>query len=263
MKIKINIVNAFTEMSFKGNSAAVIITEEWLSKDLMQLIAAENNLSQTAYIIKSGHNDYQIRWFSPFTEINFCGHATLASAFVIFSKNSEVNKINIFAKSIGRISIHKKDNGYIQMSFPNRKPSPIEKVPNELLEGLSLEPERFLLNNQAYFAVYKKEADIFNVRQNNDYLEKLAPYDVVVTAKSEKYDFTSRYFWQGHGGGEDPVTGSIHTGLAPFWSEQLKKNQLIAYQASKRGGILACRVTDSEVFISGKAVHYLEGHISV
>lgn len=264
MKLKINIIDAFTETRFKGNSAAVIISEEWLSDDLMQSIATENNLSETAFLVKSENDSYEVRWFSPITEIDFCGHATLASAYVIFSDLPETKSIKIFAKSVGIMEIIKTEDGYIQMDFPNRKPSFVECVPESLLNGLSIEPNKVLINNQAYFAVYEDEEDVLNVTQNKEYLMTLAPLDVVVTAAStQEYDFISRYFWPANGGDEDPVTGSIHTGLAPFWAEHLNKKELIAYQASSRGGLLACKVTNDRVYISGKAVQYLEGHIDV
>jgi len=264
MRLKINIIDAFTETRFKGNSAAVIISEEWLSDDLMQSIATENNLSETAYLVKSEDDSYKIRWFSPITEIDFCGHATLASAYVIFSDFPDTNGIKIFAKAVGIMEIIKTEDGYIQMDFPNRKPSFVECVPESLLNGLSIKPIKVLINNQAYFAVYEDEEDVLNVTQNKEYLMALAPHDVVVTAASTKeYDFISRYFWPANGGDEDPVTGSIHTGLAPFWAEYLNKKELIAYQASSRGGLLACKVTNDRVYISGKAVQYLEGYIDV
>lgn len=264
MKLRIKIIDAFTDVRFKGNSAAVIITEEWLSDGVMQLIAIENNLSETAYLVKSADESYEIRWFSPITEIDFCGHATLASAYVIFSDFSDIKNINIFAKSVGMMKIIKTEDGYIQMDFPNRKPSIVENIPENLLNGLSIKPNKVLINNQAYFAVYEHEQDVLNVIQDKEHLMKLAPHDVVVTAASStEYDFISRYFWPANGGDEDPVTGSIHTGLAPFWSEQLDKKQLIAYQASKRGGHLACEVTADRVYISGKAIQYLEGYIDV
>lgn len=263
MKLKINIVDAFTDTQFKGNSAAIIITDNWLSDDLMKSIAIENNLSETAYLVKDKHGSYQIRWFSPLTEIPFCGHATLASAFVIFSDNPNLDSIVMTAEAIGQMVISKGDDDYIQMDFPNRKPSSVEQVPPELLQGLSIEPMEVLLNQQAYFAVYKNEEDVLNVVQDTEQLKQLAPYDVVVTAKSEKYDFLSRYFWPASGGEEDPVTGSIHTGLTPYWAEKLGKSELIAYQASKRGGTLFCKVDGDRVYISGKAVKYLEGFIEV
>lgn len=263
MKLRVNIVDAFTEEIFKGNPAAVIITEKWLSDDLMQSIATENNLSETAFLVKDDDGSYCIRWFSPITEITFCGHATLASASVIFKDNLEKSEIVFSAKAVGKMTIIKSDNGYIRMDFPNRKPYTPEYVPTELLSGLSIKPSRVLLNNQAYFAIYENEDDVLGVTQSKENLAKLAPYDVVVTAPGKEYDFVSRYFWPANGGDEDPVTGSIHTGLAPYWSDELGKKQLLAYQASKRGGVLLCHVAGDSVFISGKAVHYLEGFIRI
>jgi len=265
MKLRINIVDAFTQTRFKGNSAAVIITEKWLDDDLMQSIATENNLSETAYLVKSEDQSYEIRWFSPITEIDFCGHATLASAYVIFSDFPDKKAISIFAKSVGTMNILKTKDDAIQMEFPNRKPSMVDNIPESLLKGLSIKPTKVLINNQAYFAVYETESDILNVKQDKQHLIKLAPHDVVVTAaaSSKDYDFISRYFWPANGGDEDPVTGSIHTGLAPLWAEQLGKNQLVAYQASTRGGYLVCDVTADRVYISGKAILYLKGYIYV
>lgn len=262
-QLKINVVDAFTEQQFKGNSAAVIITDSWLSEALMQSIATENNLSETAYLVKNKDGSYAIRWFSPITEIAFCGHATLASASVIFRDNPEQHELIFSADAVGKMTINRAEDGYIQMDFPNRKPTIAEQIPSELIEGLSIKPAKVLLNEQAYFAVYENENDVLNVTQEKEALKKLAPHDVVVTAPGSKYDFVSRYFWPANGGDEDPVTGSIHTGLAPYWSEQLGKAELLALQASKRSGILLCRVTQDRVFISGKAVHYLEGHINI
>lgn len=263
MKLKINIVDAFAQERFKGNSAAVIISTEWMSADLMQAIAMENNLSETAFLVKGDDGSYAIRWFSPFTEIDFCGHATLAAASIIFKENPELGSVTLYAKAVGRMAVERLDDGSIQMDFPNRKPLPVKNVPKDLLQGLSIAPTRVLRNDQAYFAVYDKEADVLNVEQSKEHLVALAPYDVVVTANGIDYDFVSRYFWPANGGDEDPVTGSIHTGLAPYWAELLGKNHLVAYQASQRGGVLSCRVTDQRVFISGKAVQYLEGYIEV
>ena len=263
MELKINVVDAFTESTFKGNPAAVIITKNWLCEELMQSIATENNLSETAFVKKIKNQDYQIRWFSPMTEIDFCGHATLAASFVIFSKEEGLKAINFFAKAVGHLSVIKTDNGYIQMCFPNKLPQKVEHIPLALLKGLSITPENVLLNNQAYFVIYEKENDVLSVKPNSDLLKQLAPYDVVVTAQSNDYDFVSRYFWPANGGDEDPVTGSIHAGLAPYWADQLNKCQLVGYQASKRGGKLICSVEGDKVYISGKAVQYLEGTINI
>lgn len=263
MKLKMDIVDAFTEVNFKGNSAAVIITDDWLADELMQSIAIENNLSETAFVKRNDSNQFDIRWFSPMTEIAFCGHATLASAFVIFLENTNLDSIIFYAEAVGKLTVTRKDDGYIEMDFPNRKPQLIENVPEDLLIGLSIEPIKVLSNEQAYFAIYENESDVFNITQNRDFIKLLAPYDVVVTAPSTQYDFVSRYFWPASGGDEDPVTGSIHTGLAPYWAEELNKSELKAFQASQRGGFLNCRVENDRVYISGKAVHYLQGNIMV
>jgi PhzF family phenazine biosynthesis protein len=263
MELEINVVDAFTDVAFKGNSAAVIITKDWLCDELMQSIAIENNLSETAFVKQIDINNYEIRWVSPITEIDFCGHATLASSFVIFAKNDNVKDINFYAEAVGNLAITKMDNGYIQMDFPSRPPKRISDIPSALLNGLSITPAEVLLNNQAYFVVYENESDVTSVVPNNELLKQLAPFDVVVTAQSTEYDFVSRYFWPANGGDEDPVTCSIHTGLAPYWAKKLNKSKLIAYQASKRGGNLLCNVEDDKVFLLGKAVQYLKGTIQV
>ena len=263
MRLKIDIVDAFTDEQFKGNSAAVVITDSWLDADLMQSIAMENNLSETAFVVPRDNGSYHIRWFSPIEEVDFCGHATLASSFVIFSNHPQLQQIEIFAQQVGIMHICRMDDGSIQMDFPNRKPTPVESIPSELVEGLSILPAQVLENNQAYFAVYESEEDVLHVEQDRGMIKELYPRDVVVTAQASEYDFISRYFWPASGGDEDPVTGSIHTGLAPYWGEILGKSELIAYQASKRGGVLRCRLEGERVFIRGNAVHYLQGYISV
>jgi predicted PhzF superfamily epimerase YddE/YHI9 len=151
------------------------------------------------------------------------------------------------------------------MDFPNTKPEKIESIPQSLKSGLSVEPIEVYRNSQAYFVVYKSESDVLSVVRDNEILKQLKPLDVVVTCQAEKneYDFISRYFWPANGGDEDPVTGSIHTGLAPFWAERLGKKDLVAYQASSRGGVLNCEVSGDRVLVSGNAVHYLKGSIIV
>lgn len=274
MQLAINVVDAFTDTVFKGNPAAVIITENWLTDDLMQSIALENNLSETAFLVKAASGDgdtYQIRWFSPLTEIDFCGHATLASAFVLFNENPDLAKIKFSAKAVGAFTVLRLDNGKIQMDFPNTCPKKVDEVPAELLAGLSIPPVEVYCNKQAYFVIYDNEADVLSVRRDNEQLKELAPKDVVVTCQSKSdnhhkpngYDFISRYFWPANGGDEDAVTGSIHTGLAPFWAKRLGKNNLTAYQASSRGGVIDCAVVGDRVLISGRAVQYLTGTISI
>ena len=263
MDLKINIIDAFTDITFRGNSAAVIITDAWLPAALMQNIAIENNLSETAFVKKLDQQHYEIRWFSPITEIDFCGHATLAASFVIFADNPQLNSISFYAKAVGNLSVTQLPNGQIQMQFPNKMPRRVSDIPLALLNGLSIKPVEVLVNDQAYFVVYENEADVSAVQQNSALIKQLAPFDVVVTACATEYDFISRYFWPANGGDEDPVTGSIHCGLAPYWAKKLNKLELVAYQASKRGGILLCNVNKDKVYISGNAVQYLAGTITV
>ncbi|MDP8169716.1 PhzF family phenazine biosynthesis protein [Pasteurella skyensis] len=266
MKLEINIVDAFTDNVFGGNPAAVIITDDWLPSEKMQLIASENNLSETAFLVMVKPDIYEIRWFSPIIEIDFCGHATLASAFVLFKMFPETQQITFLAKAVGELSVVRDTaSGRIVMNFPNMMPQKISTIPEYLEQGLSIQPEEVYQNNQAYFVIYKSEADVLSVLRHNELLKKLAPFDVVVTCQSETegYDFISRYFWPANGGDEDPVTGSIHTGLAPLWAERLNKNKLVAYQASQRGGVIYCEVMNERVSISGNAVQYLTGIIQI
>lgn len=257
------VVDAFTDQQFKGNSAAVVPVEDWLSDELMQNIAAENNLSETAYIKKVANNSYQIRWFSPLTEIDFCGHATLASAYVLFNEFGIKEQIEFITREVGNLSVIVNPNNDIEMTFPNQKPESVSSIPHQLLSGLSIEPVEVLKNRQAYFAVYDCEQEVLDVRYVPELLKQLAPLDVVVTARSNQYDFVSRYFWPANGGEEDPVTGSIHAGLAPYWAEKLAKSDLLAYQASKRGGVLKCRVSTTAIVVSGQGVLYLKGKINL
>ena len=197
------------------------------------------------------------------SEIDFCGHATLATAFVLFKEDNTLEELIFAADAVGELSICQNSSDEIVMSFPNRKPILVKEIPKEIVNGLSILPKEVLRNQQAYYVVLPAEEDIYTIEVDSDELAKLAPYDVAITASSTKYDFISRYFWPSSGGDEDPVTGSAHTALAPYWAEKLKKNRLVAYQASKRGGLLNCEVRQERVVISGKAVLYLEGYIYV
>jgi PhzF family phenazine biosynthesis protein len=263
MKIKMDTVDAFTSNPFHGNPAAVIITDDWLSDEKMQSIAFENNLSETAFAVAYNENSYNIRWFSPFAEIAFCGHATLATAFVIFENKPAMQSVIFTAEAVGDLTVGRKSDNSIEMNFPNREPRLINDIPKEITNGLSIQPREVLINQQAYFAIYETENEVMSVTYDRDKLIKLAPHDVVVTSSSSEYDFISRYFWPANGGDEDPVTGSIHTGLAPYWAKKLGKNVLNAYQASARGGNLQCEVKGDRVIISGNAVKYLDGFINI
>jgi len=262
MKLKIYQIDAFTNEIFKGNYAAVVILEEDLSETTMQNIAIENNLSETAFIKKINDNTYSIRWFSPICEIDFCGHATLAASFVIF-ENQNKKTIYFNTLKVGTLQIQKQDDNYIKMIFPNTKPTIVKDIPKIFTKALSVQPKEVLINNQAYYLIYENEQDIYDISIDLEALKELKPHDIAISALSKEYDFITRYFWPANGGDEDPVTGSIHTALAPYWAEKLNKNNLIAYQASSRGGILRCEVFDDKVIILGKAVKYMEGYIYI
>ncbi len=262
-QLPIYIIDAFTDTLFKGNQAAVVPLQSWLPESTMQSIASENNLSETAFFVRNDAGVYEIRWFSPLKEIDFCGHATLASAYVIFNHLGEKGIITFWAKAVGNIEVNECENGLIEMSFPNREPELVADAPEALKTGLSIVPLEFHKNQQAYFVVYKDEDDVKNVVPNLEKLKMLAPFDVVVTAPSAEYDFVSRYFWPANGGVEDPVTGSIHAGLAPFWAKRLDRKELVALQASQRSGVLYCRVNEASVYVSGMCVAYLDGKITL
>lgn len=260
-------IDAFTTQVFGGNYAAVIILDGWLSDELMGRIAAENNVSETAFLVQAGENDYAIRWFSPLKEIDFCGHATLAAAFVVFQLNPAWVNVVFSAPAVGRLAVHKAEQGLIEMTFPNRLPTPVDEVPPALLRALSVAPVAILKNNQAYVAVLPSVDSLRSLQVDLALVKTLAPLDLVVTAADDdpasEVDFVSRYFWPANGGDEDPVTGSIHTGLAPYWAQQLGKQVLLAKQVSARGGLLHCRVTPDHVVVAGHAVQYLRGVITL
>ncbi|WNC70278.1 PhzF family phenazine biosynthesis isomerase [Thalassotalea nanhaiensis] len=262
MQLNIQFINAFTDTLFKGNSAAVVLLEQWLSDELMQSIATENMLSETAFLVKLPDGRFHIRWFSPITEIDFCGHASLASAYALFTDNSRLNSLIFHADAVGDFTVEK-DVEFITMNFPLMTPEAVDEIPLPIISGLSIKPILVLKNKQAYFAVYENESDVINVVQNSDQIKLLAPLDVVVTAPSKDYDFVCRYFWPANGGDEDPVTGSIYAGLAPYWHSRLRVTCLEARQASLRGGLVKCKLLNNRVLVSGKAVKYLTGTIDV
>lgn len=258
MEITYYVVDAFTRKRFAGNSAAVVEFTHWPGDAILQNIAAENNLSETAFLVPEGENHYHIRWFSPLCEIDFCGHATLASAYVLFNQKNKQGVLTFETKAVGTLSIELHDDGRIAMHFPNLAPTPVDP-PAALVSGLDQTPLKVLKNRQAYVVVLADEHSVRQCQYRSDDLKQLAPYDVVITAPGQEYDFVSRYFWPANGSDEDPVTGSIHAALAPYWAEQLGRNKLRAWQASSRGGELFCEVTAQQVVISGFGVLYAKG----
>jgi PhzF family phenazine biosynthesis protein len=258
MKITIYQVDAFTEKVFGGNPAAVCPLDEWIDEKLMQNIALENNLSETAFFVPKG-DEFEIRWFTPKIEINLAGHPTLASAHVIF-EHLGYNKhvIHFHTMKSGILKASKKE-GVIRLDFPGydlKKVSP----PEELLKGLGAKPDEVLLGRD-YFAVYKNEKEILALEPDFRELAKLDCLGIVVTAPGERSDFVSRFFAPRAGINEDPVTGSAHTLLIPYWAKRLKKNMLHAYQVSERRGELFCEYLGERVIIGGRAVTFMKGEI--
>lgn len=263
MKLPLYQVDSFTQVLFKGNPAAVVLLEDWLPEVSMQAIAAENNLAETAFIKPLSSKQYAIRYFTPVCEVPLCGHATLASGFVLFKENSQSTQVTFITNKQEQLTIKKKENGLLVMSFPKKMPLIIDKIPQLLLDSLSIKPQIVLQNEQAYFARYDSEQAIYKLMVNSDLLKQLAPYSLVVTAPSKEYDFVLRYFAPTHGLAEDPVTGSIQTGLTPYWAQQLQKKQLCSYQASSRGGVIFTEELIDHVLIAGHAKLYAQATIEL
>ena len=258
MKIAIFQVDAFTKEAFSGNPAAICPLDYWLSDEKMQQIAGENNLSETAFFVNRG-DFYQIRWFTPQTEVDLCGHATLASAWVIMNKiQPEVNEVKFGSR--GGELIVRREKDYLMMDFPVHHPEPCNP-PNNLLKALGQNPVEILASNY-YMAVFKSEDEVKNLNPYMTLLKELDRIGVVVTAPGEKVDFVSRFFAPAVGIPEDPVTGSAHCTLIPYWAEKLGKTRMIAKQVSCRGGDLICEYKKERVVIGGQARLYMEGTIN-
>ena len=259
MKFKIYQIDAFAERLFEGNPAAVIPLEAWLPEPFMQAIAQENNLSETAFFVPLG-DGYQIRWFTPNKEVRLCGHATLASAHVLFEHLGYTKNGILFESLSGQLLVSKADN-FLTLNFPAQPPQACE-TPELLVLALGREPT-VCLTDEDYVAVFDSEEDILDLEPNHELLKQLDRRGVIVTAKSTSFDFVSRFFVPKFGILEDPVTGSAHTKLAPYWAGVLGKTKLRAKQVSQRGGKLLCELKGDRVLISGRAVSYSVGDISI
>jgi PhzF family phenazine biosynthesis protein len=260
MKIPYYQVNAFTGAGFKGNPAGVCLNESWLSDIKMQEIATENNLSETAFIVKA-ENYFNIRWFTPSTEVDLCGHATLASAYIIFEYiEKKITEIQFMSKS-GKLSVEKTDS-LLMMNFPADKLKQIS-LPKIIIDSLQIEPLEIYKGKTDYMAVFENELQIRTCKPDLNILGKLDGRGLIITAKGDNTDFVSRFFAPQSGIPEDPVTGSAHTTLVPYWSEKLGKIKLSAYQLSERGGEIFCTNFGERIGISGKAEIYIEGYIHI
>lgn len=261
MTIPIYQADAFTNRLFGGNPAAVCPLTEWLPDATMQKIAAENNLAETAYFVKT-EQGYHLRWFTPELEIDLCGHATLATAHIIFTELSFTqDAIHFSTEKAGTLIVTKNGDRYT-LDFPSRPPYHAE-MPEGLLEGLGNKKPSHVLRSRDYFLVYENEQDIVDMQPNHFALSKIDAIGIIVTAPGKDVDFVSRFFAPACGVPEDPVTGSAHCNLIPYWAEKLEKTQLHAYQLSARKGELWCELKGDRVLMSGQAVTYLKGEIYI
>jgi PhzF family phenazine biosynthesis protein len=260
MNLSIFQADAFAEELFRGNPAAVIPLSEWLPDSLMQKIAMENNLSETAFFIP-GNDCFNLRWFTPTTEVNLCGHATLATAHILFNHLDFKEDTIHFQTLSGPLSVtRQKELLYLNFPVSTLKTIP---TPQGLTAGLGLRPLEVMHGSNYLLAVYKNEQEIKQFYPDFLVLAKLPYQGIIVTATGGQADFVSRFFAPAMGINEDPVTGSAHTLLIPYWAQRLGKSRLLSHQISKRGGVLHCELVDNRVRIGGKAVTFMEGTFSL
>jgi PhzF family phenazine biosynthesis protein len=254
-------VDAFTSGPFTGNPAAVCVLSEWLTDDLMQKIAMENNLAETAFIVQQD-TDYLIRWFTPVTEVDLCGHATLASSFVVMNiLQPERHEVIFHTGKMGDLIVRKKGE-LLELDFPTDTLRKCD-LPDLIIESLDKEPVECFMGRSDYLLLYRSEAEITNLRPDFRKLAKADGRGIIVTAPGSDVDFVSRFFAPQAGIDEDPVTGSAHTTLTPFWSARLGKTSMKARQLSARGGYLECTLNNDRTLISGRADLFLKGEILV
>lgn len=259
MKQKIYQVDAFAEKIFSGNPAAVCPLENWLSDDLLQKIAMENNLAETAFYVRSG-NQYQIRWFTPTVEVDLCGHATLAAAFVLFNfEGHKETSVDFYSPRSGPLSVTKNGN-LLTLNFPTDKIEPL-KLSEELNSCFNYKPVAAFKGKTDYMLVFDEEDKIINSVPDLDKISKLVGRGVIITSKSRTFDFVCRFFAPQSGINEDPVTGSAYTSLTPYWADQLGKKEFASAQLSERKGYVQCRYLNDRVEISGQAKLYMTGEI--
>ena len=260
MRIPIYQIDAFASEVFAGNPAAVCPLEEWLPDGALQAIAAENNLSETAFIIRRDAGQYDLRWFTPQVEVDLCGHATLASAFAVLTwLEPDLDSVTFDSRS-GRLVVTR-EGELLSMDFPARAGAPADP-PANLIEGLGRQPAEVLLSRD-WLVVYDSEQTVRAIEPRFDLLARVEGLGIIVTAPGEEADFVSRFFAPGAGIPEDPVTGSAHCTLIPYWAKRLRKAKLRALQVSRRGGELFCEDRGDRVSIAGRATRYLEGFIYV
>ncbi len=254
-------VDAFAEKAFAGNPAGICPLEEWLPDKMMQNIAMENNLSETAFFVHEGEC-FHLRWFTPVLEVDLCGHATLAAAFVVFEQLNHPEPVIRFQTRSGILSVEK-DGNDLMIDFPSRPPSKCD-APDGLLESFNMKPDQVMRNERDYFLVFKTAAEIGALKPDFGRLARVECLGVITTAPGEgEVDFVSRFFAPSAGINEDPVTGSAHVCLTPYWADALGKKALLAHQISRRGGVIRCEANGDRVRISGKARLFMTGEIVI
>ena len=257
MKLDLYQIDAFASRPFTGNPAAIVPLESWLPDDVMLSIAMENNLAETAYFVANG-DGYDLRWFTPTVEMDLCGHATLASAYLIFEVLGTDQSVLRFKTRSGELTVEKSNGKYV-LDFPSR-PGVEAEAPAGLIEAIGREPKE-VYKSRDYMLVYESEADVLAIDPDFNSLMKIGAHAAIVTAPGDNSDFVSRFFAPEVGVPEDPVTGSAHCTLIPYWAGRLGKNELFARQVSRRGGELNCELRGERVRIGGDAVLYLKGEI--
>lgn len=260
MKLKIYQIDAFSKTLFGGNPAAVVPLESWLDDAVMQKIAQENNLSETAFFVPEGEG-FGLRWFTPVSEVDLCGHATLASAFVLFEMLGFGGNMIIFETKSGKLTVTREADGMLAMDFPAEFVSVCE-TPKELAEAMGVTPIE-ALKGVDYVALLGSEREVLELKPDFAKLKELDGRGLIVTAKGETSDFVSRFFAPKLGIDEDPVTGSAHCALAPYWGKKLGKTTLNAQQLSIRGGEIECELRGDRVILKGYATKYMSGEIEI
>jgi PhzF family phenazine biosynthesis protein len=260
MTLDIYQVDAFTNRLFAGNPAAVVPLKEWIDTDLMQSLAMENNLAETVFFVPNG-DEFDIRWFTPVLEINLCGHATLASAFVLYNFIGYNKPKLVFNSKSGKLTVEKKGNNF-RMDFPSWKPEKLDEYNTALSNALGVNEIVAVYKYRDLLVELNREEDVIKAQPDFTTLKKLGD-KVIITAPGKEVDFVSRFFAPIAGIDEDPVTGSAHSQLIPFWSDKLGKRIMQAKQLSKRGGDIYCEQNGNRVVMGGECCFYMKGQFEV
>lgn len=262
MEYPIYIVDAFAEQLFAGNPAAVCPLDSWIADETMQLLAKENNLSETVFFVPE-ESGFRIRWFTPGTEVKLCGHATLAAAHILFTQLQYHSDKIVFYSLSGPLEVFRNEDHTITLNFPSNPPEKVEEIPEGLLEGLGIDLVPVYKTSFDYMVVLANQQAILDLKPDFSKLAKVPARGVIATAKGIDSDFVSRCFYPQSGVNEDPVTGSAHTIMTPYWAAHFQKTNLSAIQLSARKGYLQVTLLGNRVAMTGKAITYLKGQYHI